>query len=411
AYSVYSLDNDRIAGGYLESRSYNEFYVRNEIYKQNGFVYPGRLTSYLDFSHDDGFLFEIPSLDYYSSSYNYNVSMFFRNLGMNSIFHFSEDSGITPVSASLLNVDGAVSYNDSNEYYTLFDLFEPVSSGEDYILYKNPYPGSLGYTYDIDTFSSSVSGDVFNNLNNLYHDFTGEDVFIKCRREDKEADPVDDIKYAWEITLNPESGKHLFMYISPQDYFDNEMQGCNDYLYFEGALVAFYTDAPDRYIVDLGYSDGSTLNFLFETDNIDNEIYFYSFDDQLFLNSVGRLQESGLFNIEYSEKGINATVRAEENCNLAIFLPYENGYTIKVDGISTNYDSYAGCVLSVPIEKGIHEIQISYFTPGLKTGMILSAFGILCFTLSLFAAENKRRKSVTKGDRTGVSESRVKWNI
>ena len=374
-YSIYSLDHDRIAGGYLERDSYVGFYKMSETYKANDFNYPDRIASYFDFSHNDGFLFAIPSLDYYSSSYNYNVSNFFRNLGMNSINHYSTDSGICPVSASVLNVDGAVSFSTINEYGMMFDLFTPVSFGEGYALYRNPYAGSLGYLYQEDTFSTSVSDDVFENLNHLYHDFADENVFIRCEREDKETTPVDDIKNSWEITLHPEEGKHLFMYVSPRDYFENDMKGCNDYIYLNGGLVAFYTDAPDRYIVDLGYSDGTELHFLYESDNVDNEIYFYSFDDKLFVESVERLKKKGLYDIVYSDDGIEASINAEEDCNLAVFLSYENGYTIMIDGIPTEYTDYAGCVLSVPIGIGEHKIHITYYTPGLKLGIFISVLG------------------------------------
>ena len=394
AYCIYSLDHDFLAGGYLKSESYYEFYYRNEIYKALGYTYPDRIASYRDYSHDDGFVFEVPSLDYYSSSYNYNISMFFRSLGMNSIFHYYNDSGICPVSASVLNVKGAVAYSSSNEYTLLFHMYEPVYSTEEFALYRNPYPGSLGYLYDHDSYSGLVSDDVFDNLNRLYHDFTGEDVFIRCRREDKPVSPVDDnIAYATDITIYPDAGKHLFMYVSPNDYYENDMQGCNNYLYFEGALVAYYTDAPDRYIVDLGYCDGYELNFLFETDNADNQVFFYSFDDELFAESAVKLVDNGLYDVEYSKKGIDAKVSAEEDCNLAIFLPYEQGYTVMIDGKTTEYGSYADCVLSVPVEKGDHKIRITYFTPGFKAGLTISFIGVLLLFFYLFHDRKKRKKA------------------
>ena len=394
AYSIYSLDHDRIAGGYLKSENYIEYFRYNEIYKAYGYTYPGRVASYLDFSHVDGFLYGIPSLDYYSSSYNYGVSRFFNDLGMNSIFHYSADSGITPVAASVLNVNGAVSYNDINEYSLLFDMFDPVYVGEDIKFYGNPYEGSLGYVYKEDTYSALLSGDVFENLNNLYHDFTGEDVFIKCEREDKDVTPLDkNIAYAKEIIIHPEKGMHLFVYISPDDYYANDMQGCNDFLYFEEALVAYYTDAPDRYIIDLGYSDGSVLDFTFETDNYDNEIYFYSFDDVLFEESVGKLRENGLYDVEYSASGIDASVTTDEDAFVALFMPYEPGYTITVDGKTVDYGSYADCVISIPVAKGTHDIHISYCTPGLKAAVFLSFIGIVILIFYEILVNKKIKKA------------------
>lgn len=392
AYSIHSLDIDPGTGGYGNNGDYYEFYKRNEIYKALGYAYPYRIASYFDYSHVDGFVFAVPSLDYYSSSYNYNLSMFYRNLGMNSIYQYSEDSGLTPVTASILNVNAAVKYGEYNEYSMLFDLYEPVYFGDDFILYSNPYHGSLGYVYSDDTYSSD--DDVFKNLNNLYHDFAGEEVFVECRRENTPVSPIDDeASYAMDITVYPEEGMHLYIYVSPNDYYDNNKTGCKDILYFNGSPVAYYSDTPDRYIVDLGYSDGSVLNFIFETDNSDNEIYFYSFDDELFVNTVSQLDERGLHNVSYSKNGIDASISVEEDCNVAVFLPYEAGYQIKIDGKTADYGSYAGCVLSIPVKYGTHDIHISFFTPGLIPAIIISFIGLLLFVTYIFFDERKRRKA------------------
>ncbi len=392
AYSIHSLDIDRGTGGYGNNSDYFNFYKRNEIYKALGYTYPSRIASYYDYSHVDGFVFAVPSLDYYSSSYNYNLSMFFRDLGMNSIFQYSEDSGITPVTASVFNVDAAVNYGGHNEYSLLFELYDPVYAGDDFVLYRNPYPGSLGYVYTEDTYSSD--DDVFKNLNHLYHDFTGEDVFIECGREDVPVDPIDgEALYARDITLYPEAGKHLFIYVSPNDYYDNDKTGCKDILYFNGNPVAYYSDTPDRYIFDLGYADGSVLHFTFETDNIDNEVFFYTFDDELFVNSVTALADKGLHNVDYSDKGIDASITVEEDCDVAVFLPYETGYDITIDGESVDYSSYAGCILSIPVRTGNHDIHISFRTPGLKAAIIISFVGFVMLIIFIIFDERKRRKA------------------
>ena len=307
---------------------------------------------------------------------------------------YTEDSGICPVTASVLDVDCAVKYGDPNEYSLMFDLFDPVYYANGFTVYRNPYPGSLGYMYDSDTYSDAVSGDVFSNMNHLYHDLTGEEVFIECGREDREAvTPRSDAEFAREITLYPEAGKHLFMYVSPDDY-DNDAKTCKDYLYLGDSLIASYTNMPYRYVADLGISDGSALAFTFESDKKDNGIYFYSFDEERFKDSVYVLSDRGLKNLSYSSKGIDASVTAAEDSNLALFLPYEAGYSIYVDGIPVNYDSYADSVLSIPIKAGTHNIHISYFTPGLKTAFIISFIGIILFGFYVILSIGKRRKVI-----------------
>ena len=385
-YLITSLGEDPAVGGYSYNSNYYDGYIKSEYYKALGYDYPSRIASYDDYSHVDGFVYGFSSLDYYSSSYNHKVSDFLRSLGLNSYFHYSQDSGITPVTASLLNVRAAVSYNEINEYGLMFEMYDPVYFGNGFALYENPYPGSLGYTYNEDTFINSISGNVFENINHLYHDLTGENVFIKCNRVDKISIPFDeDATYSREITLFPEKGKHLFMYVSPDDYFEDDKKECVDYLYFGGDLVASYTNMPDRYIADLGYCDGSDLTFTFESDNEDNEIFFYLMDDELFVNSVDALSKRGLYNITYSKNGIRASVDSTGYENLAVFLPYESGYKIYVDGTPADYTSYGGSVISLPIEDGVHDIHISYTTPGLMIGILLCVLGIIITSVYEFS--------------------------
>lgn len=393
AYGIRSLGDAPTIGGYSSYSDYRGFYERSEVCKALGFDYPERIASYIDYSHDDGFLNAYSSLDYYSSSYNYDVSAFFRSLGLNSVLHYTEDSGICPVTASVLNVDCAINYGDPNEYSLMFELFDPVYSADGFTVYRNPYPGSLGYIYDSDTYSDSVSGDVFSNMNHLYHDLVGAEVFIECGREEREVlTPRSDAEFSREITVYPEAGMHLFMYVSPDDY-DNDAKTCKDYLYFGDFLMASYTNMPYRYAADLGISDGSVLTFTFESDKKDNEIYFYSFDKAGFEDSVNVLSDRGVRDVVYSSKGIDASVTAAKDCNLALFLPYETGYSISVDNKPVNYGSYAGSVLSIPVKAGTHEIHISYFTPGLKTACIISFTGIILFVIYEIFSIGKRRKA------------------
>ena len=392
AYGIYSLDINRMTQGYSNNSDYIEFYKMSETFKALGFTYPDKVASRYKYSHVDGFLYSFPSLDYYSSSYNYNVSRFLRDLGMNSQLHYTEDIGICPVTATVLNVEGVVSGNDDNGFSLLNEMYDQVYSGNGYTLFRNPYQGSLGYSYREDTYSASVSGDVFSNINHLYQDLAGDDVFVRCRREDKETAPIDaDTEFARKITIYPEPEMHLYMYVSSEDYYEDGRKECDDRLYYNDSILACYIDMPDRCIVDLGYSDGSALTFTYESDSKNNEIYFYSFDKERFIDSVGSLQKNCLYDVMYSKDGIDACVTLDEKCNVAIFLPYEEGYMITVDGYPSDYGSYAGCMLSIPVDEGTHHIHITYFTPGLKAGLMLSVLGVILFVIIILSS-----KKITK---------------
>ena len=68
------------------------------------------------------------------------------------------------------------------------------------------------------------------------------------------------------------------------------------------------------------------------------------------------------------------------------------GWTCKVNGKKVSMDLFAGSMMSVPLEQGVNEIELSYHLPGRTSGIILSLAGtaILAFVAVI---ERKRGKS------------------
>ena len=52
--------------------------------------------------------------------------------------------------------------------------------------------------------------------------------------------------------------------------------------------------------------------------------------------------------------------------------------------------------MGIPVEAGTHKIELSYVTPGIKTGAILSGITWIVFFFSLWIGKNTEKK-LTKG--------------
>ena len=72
-------------------------------------------------------------------------------------------------------------------------------------------------------------------------------------------------------------------------------------------------------------------------------------------------------------------------------FPYKEGYEISVDGRMVSGNKINTAFLGFPLEKGNHEIKISFTAPGFRTGRAVSAAALAAY-LVLLVIERKRGK-------------------
>ena len=66
------------------------------------------------------------------------------------------------------------------------------------------------------------------------------------------------------------------------------------------------------------------------------------------------------------------------------------------DGKQTEITKIGDALIGVKLQKGEHDIRITYFPYGLKLGIILSVFGIFCIILIVWI-NTRRLRMVQKG--------------
>lgn len=72
-------------------------------------------------------------------------------------------------------------------------------------------------------------------------------------------------------------------------------------------------------------------------------------------------------------------------------IPYDEGFSIKVDGIKTEYEKANEYFIGFSLLKGMHDIEITYRAPGKILGVTLSILAIsTCIALTIY--ENKEKK-------------------
>ena len=79
----------------------------------------------------------------------------------------------------------------------------------------------------------------------------------------------------------------------------------------------------------------------------------------------------------------------EDNSYFVISIPYDKGFTILVDNHKVEYEKVNDAFIGFKISKGNHNIEISYYAPFKKIGIIFSIIGMIIFLILLTLEKNK----------------------
>ena len=88
--------------------------------------------------------------------------------------------------------------------------------------------------------------------------------------------------------------------------------------------------------------------------------------------------------------GMKCVTGYEEDTYVYFSVPYDTGWTATVDGQETDIIVSGGMML-IKVPAGTHNVEFSYFTPGLKAGEMISA---LCWAIFLIFTLRKRNGKI-----------------
>ncbi len=104
---------------------------------------------------------------------------------------------------------------------------------------------------------------------------------------------------------------------------------------------------------------------------------------------TAKLGEETLEDVVMGTNEITGKISVSKKKALVLSVPYSEGFTAYVDGKETKLQKANTMFMALELEAGEHEIRLTYCTPYLKTGMALSALGLLVY---IFMVWHRRRK-------------------
>ena len=360
----------------------------------------------------------VSETDWYSSVLNGNALDAFQSLGLSN-YEVAEITyrGTTPLTALLFNVRYVLTnewgmHGGYREAGSEAENFKVVQDDTEIILklYEAENPMGFGYMVSKDVLDWKGNRDPFENQNELMHKFLSDsaygDIFTKADVEyqgdttlfmDVNGKKEQTYDYTSTMLLPPmftvqyvaNSDMDLYMWSK-----DNRYRTINAYVDEELRVLSCYTDnASVAHIGEVKKGQTILLRFFSGADMGEEgfmEYSLYSFHEDAFLEALPELKDEVLQIDDMGGGGISGHIDVEQDGVLYLALPYSKGYKVTADGIVIPVHKIGTGLMGVELEAGTHEIEITYCTPGLHTGIVCSIVGLICFLLlSLIPQKSK----------------------
>lgn len=383
----------------------------NKIKTENNGFY--RIEKDFEKNHNDSMEFSYAGLSHNSSCEKDYVKTFmgrmgYRNQGIWAFYN----QGSTNFADCFLGVRYFISRFDSTN-----KLFSYFTDEGDYHIFENPFTLPLGFVTENSIAVIDMEGeDPFYKQNQIARSFgfdsdiyinvndevstsnlsVKEDVYIEPSTQSGTYTKGDYLANVYE-KINADENARL-SYIVPVDrncnlycYFSAPYeQGCE--LYINGEHQGDYFSDFRWSIINLGkYREGDTVEVDLELtgDNLSiYDAYFYEEDIYNLYNWSLTAMSSNVNLQKITSSSLVGEVAADKDGLLVFSIPFEEDWQVRLDGEKVSTSMVLDCLMSVPIDKGEHILEMKYVPRGRSFGIVVS-FITLLFLLIVAMKKNR----------------------
>ena len=305
------------------------------------------------------------------NSYTYNTQTPVYNMMFNIKYLIQTDVSLAP-SSNLYKKIYTTSDKKSNVYESKYNL--PIaycvnSKIDDWVTDEgNPFEIQSDFVKLATGYSNLFKPVEYNSTD--FDAVSGDDVTENGTYWLEKSDSSSN--YGTEtVSLSPTIDGNLYLYVKSSDLKT---------ITVNSEKVSDITQSmEDAYILDLGYHNkGDEVLVSLDASKMESEstsfdFYCYTADDTVVKNMYNSLTGNSLNVESYSDTTIKGTVKAKENCYLYSSIPYDDGWSVYVDGKKAETFEIGGTLLAIELTPGQHKIEYKYFPVGFLYGIIISA--------------------------------------
>ena len=105
-------------------------------------------------------------------------------------------------------------------------------------------------------------------------------------------------------------------------------------------------------------------------------VNFAYFDLGTFESQFGTIDTDAVTVTETDDGYVAFTADVNAGEMILTSIPYEDGWSVTVDGVPSSVIPYQDALISIDAEPGTHEVVLKFTPPGAKAGAAVSVFGI-----------------------------------
>lgn len=342
---------------------------------------------------NEGLALGYDQLSSYSSVNNPQAIALLNSLGYSSVGEFSTRYA-EPILAvdALLGVKYTIVEQAPAGYVAIPEPGDTASAA-----YGNPYALNLGIAASKDIQNCTLEGEnPFEMQNDLYSKILGHNVELYTEINATKTADSQDAKQ-WSVTVPAGSIGHLYINKDanagsywPVALTIDQRTINNEAWRFDNNIrqIADASDGPSSHTVSLevaeGYSDMPQSN----------EPVFYALNLEVFKQIIDELKTSEFVPAVFEDGMVEGEYTAENDCNLLLSVPYDDGWSVTINGAVAELTPAADKGMScLRVQKGTNKIVMTYKTPGAFAGVAVSlATAVALVTAGLFARHKKSRR-------------------
>lgn len=334
-----------------------------------------RVEKFTRRTKNDGTLAGYPTASLFSSTMNSQVMDLYKRLGMGYSKVFYNYDGATAFTSALLNVN--YMFGDSDQYEN--SLYELVEESGDVYLYRAVQTLPFGYVVPE---GFELPDGYANNGIALQNQMV--------RRLGVEG------KLFEEVDSSKADGDVAFTTQQPGIYYAMVMASGTAKVTAVGVATdtADYNDLKMGSILYLGYLGQGRKVTLTNGDENDTtpaiNLAVYRINEPVLEETLGRLSEQHLEQVEYTSDRIYGEIALEEAKRLVLSVPLEAGWRIRINGEDSEAVTFGGCLTAFDLEPGEYTIEMYYVPQGRGVGIAVTVASVLLFALIMVWQHRKR---------------------
>lgn len=421
------INNIYISQNYVKQYIEDLSPIVEDIKKDNDNFYRTEMT--FNNTLNDSMLLNFNGLTHSSSTNEKNIMNIVDSLGYKtaSTCEIYNQGSTIPVD-SILGIRKLISAKNP-KIFSCYDHLENhyynvIKDYVDYVVYENPYALPIAFMVNdslktlqqdnIDNlfdYTGSIFDSMVNEETNLYNKLEVTDIKLNnveaiTELEENLYTKIDTEKEASiDITIKSKDNNPVYLFLKSNIYeeaIDNNIIGT-----IRGSAVEVISNGGAKYAQFTGlgyniqfignYNDGEeikvTIKLAGDTTTI-KEVQVYSCNMDNFEGVYENLSSNTIENTEYKDgyvKG-DVTVTADKTL-LYTSIPYDEGWTLKVDGKDCEYIKILNGFIGVELEEGQHNIEFKYKLPGFKVGLSISIISLIA--LGCIGIYNYKKKKVS----------------